>query len=71
MKPIVSQIVAEPPASLEEHPYIPSVQEVDDLLVVCIGQMAVSAGSDLLWKPLNHEVICGIFFIIHLLFSAF
>jgi len=57
LKPIVSQLIAEPPALLEEHPSIPSVNEVDELLVVCIGQMAVTAGTDLLWKPLNHEVI--------------
>lgn len=57
LKPIVSQLVIEPPLSLEEHSDIPSVEEVDDLLVVCIGQMAVTAGSDLLWKPLNYEVM--------------
>lgn len=57
LKPIVSQLVAEPPAGLEEHLNVPSVKEVDDLLVVCIGQMAVTAGTDLLWKPLNHEVL--------------
>ncbi|XP_031392129.1 uncharacterized protein At3g06530 isoform X2 [Punica granatum] len=57
LKPIVSQLVIEPPAYLEECPDIPSVQEVDDTLVICIGQMAVTAGSDLLWKPLNHEVL--------------
>ncbi|GAV79488.1 LOW QUALITY PROTEIN: BP28CT domain-containing protein/U3snoRNP10 domain-containing protein [Cephalotus follicularis] len=57
LKPIVSQLVVEPPTSLEEHANIPSVNEVDDLLVVCIGQMAVTAGTDLLWKPLNHEVL--------------
>ncbi|XVE62425.1 hypothetical protein DITRI_Ditri06bG0117000 [Diplodiscus trichospermus] len=57
LKPIVSQLVIEPPSSIEEHLNIPSVNEVDDLLVICIGQMAVIAGIDLLWKPLNHEVI--------------
>lgn len=57
LKPIVSQLVVDPPLSLEEHPYIPSVEEVDNLLVACIGQMAVTGGSDLLWKPLNYEVI--------------
>ena len=56
LKPIVSQLVVEPPADLEEHLNVPSVKEVDDSLVVCIGQMAVTAGTDLLWKPLNHEV---------------
>ncbi|KAJ6347184.1 hypothetical protein OIU76_003808 [Salix suchowensis] len=57
LKPIVSQLIVEPPALLEEHPSIPSVKEVDELLIVCIGQMAVTAGTDLLWKPLNHEVL--------------
>lgn len=57
LKPIVSQLVAEPPAGLEEHLNVPTVKEVDDLLVVCIGQMAVTAGTDLLWKPLNHEIL--------------
>ena len=57
LKPIVSQLIIEPPTSIEEHPDIPSVKEVNDLLVVCIGQMAVTVGTDLLWKPLNHEVI--------------
>ncbi|XP_042487302.1 uncharacterized protein At3g06530 [Macadamia integrifolia] len=57
LKPIISQLVAEPPASLEEFPHLPSIQEVDDILVACVGQMAVTAGSDLLWKPLNHEVL--------------
>ncbi|XP_065871790.1 uncharacterized protein At3g06530 [Euphorbia lathyris] len=57
LKPIVSQLVIEPPTSLEDHSSIPSVDEVDQLLVICIGQMAVTSGTDLLWKPLNHEVL--------------
>ncbi|OVA04123.1 BP28 [Macleaya cordata] len=57
LKPLVAQLVAEPPSSPEEFPDVPSVKEVDDSLVVCLGQMAVTAGSDLLWKPLNHEVL--------------
>ncbi|XP_058086890.1 uncharacterized protein At3g06530 isoform X3 [Magnolia sinica] len=57
LKPIVSQLVAEPPASLEQLPNVPNVEEFDDTLVSCLGQMAVTAGSDLLWKPLNHEVL--------------
>ncbi|GAB4854073.1 hypothetical protein Ancab_022655 [Ancistrocladus abbreviatus] len=57
LKPIVSQLVVEPPALLDDYPDIPSVKEVDDILVNCIGQMAVTAGSDLLWKPLNYEVL--------------
>lgn len=56
LRPIVSQLVIEPPALLDDSINIPSVKEVDDLLVVCLGQMAVTAGSDLLWKSLNHEV---------------
>lgn len=57
LRPIVSQLVMDPPALLDDSINIPSVKEVDDLLVVCIGQMAVTAGSDLLWKSLNHEVL--------------
>ncbi|KAL0744259.1 hypothetical protein Bca4012_085772 [Brassica carinata] len=57
LKPIVSQVAVEPPSSLKELPHLPSVEEVDELLVSCIGQMAVASGSDLLWKPLNHEVL--------------
>ncbi|KAM7273255.1 hypothetical protein ACFE04_027919 [Oxalis oulophora] len=57
LKPIVSQLVVDAPGLLEEHPEIASINEVDELLVVCIGQMAVTAGTDLLWKPLNHEVL--------------
>lgn len=41
---------------LEENTNVPSVNKVDDVLVICIGQMAVAAGSDTLWKHLNHEV---------------
>ncbi|CAN0862884.1 Uncharacterized protein At3g06530 [Linum grandiflorum] len=57
LKPIVSQFCIDPPTSLDKHPGVPSVDEVDDLLVSCAGQMAVTSGSDLLWKPLNHEVL--------------
>ncbi|XP_023757327.1 uncharacterized protein At3g06530 [Lactuca sativa] len=57
LKPIVSQIGVDPPSSLEQHPDVPSVNEVDELLVSCVGQMAVTSASDLLWKPLNHEVL--------------
>ncbi|CAN1813503.1 Uncharacterized protein At3g06530 [Linum perenne] len=57
LKPIVSQFTIDPPTSLDNHPDVPSVEEVNDLLVGCVGQMAVAAGSDLLWKPLNHEVL--------------
>lgn len=52
----MSQLVTDPPAALMQYPNVPSVEEVDDLLVACVGRMAVTAGSDLLWKPLNHEV---------------
>uniref|UniRef100_A0A453CQ40 Uncharacterized protein n=1 Tax=Aegilops tauschii subsp. strangulata TaxID=200361 RepID=A0A453CQ40_AEGTS len=57
LKPIVSQFVAEPPESLDSVPDAPSVEEVDEILVSCLGQMAVTARSDVLWKPLNHEVL--------------
>ncbi|KAL8224035.1 hypothetical protein R6Q57_019510 [Mikania cordata] len=57
LKPIISQLGVDPPSSLEHHHDVPSVDEVDDVLVSCIGQMAVTSASDLLWKPLNHEVL--------------
>jgi len=64
LRPIVSQLVIDPPTLLDDSMNIPSVKDVDDLVVLCIGQMAVTAGSDLLWKPLNHEVkfVTSIFF---------
>ncbi|KAJ1272131.1 hypothetical protein BS78_06G179400 [Paspalum vaginatum] len=57
LKPIVSQFVVEPPESIEAALDAPSVEEVDETLVLCLGQMAVTARSDVLWKPLNHEVL--------------
>ncbi|PUZ48302.1 hypothetical protein GQ55_7G235000 [Panicum hallii var. hallii] len=57
LKPIVSQFVVEPPESIESLVDAPSVEEVDEALVLCLGQMAVTARSDVLWKPLNHEVL--------------
>ncbi|KAK9148462.1 hypothetical protein Scep_007219 [Stephania cephalantha] len=57
LKPIVSQLAVEAPPAIDESEDVPSVKEVDDSLVSCLGQMAVTAGSDLLWKPLNHEVL--------------
>ena len=49
-------MASEPPEMLDENINVPSVNEVDDVLVNCIGQMAVATGSDSLWKHLNHEV---------------
>ncbi|XP_038896984.1 uncharacterized protein At3g06530 [Benincasa hispida] len=57
LKPVVAQLVSEPPEMLDADTNVPSVNEVDDVLVICIGQMAVAAGSDTLWKHLNHEVL--------------
>lgn len=56
LKPIVSQLVVEPPKSLEQAQEVPSMEEVDESLVLCLGQMAITSRSDVLWKPLNHEV---------------
>ena len=56
LKPIILQLDVDPPSSLEQHPEVPSVNEVDDVLVSCVGQMAVTSASDLLWKSLVHEV---------------
>ncbi|XP_073001076.1 uncharacterized protein At3g06530 isoform X2 [Typha latifolia] len=57
LKPIVSQLVVEPPSSLESLMSGPTIEEVDETLVMCLGQMAITARSDVLWKPLNHEVL--------------
>ncbi|KAG0473077.1 hypothetical protein HPP92_014934 [Vanilla planifolia] len=57
LKPIISQLVVEPPSTLNDYPHLPSVEDVDESLVLCLGQMAVTARSDVLWKPLNHEVL--------------
>ncbi|KAJ0970620.1 hypothetical protein J5N97_018579 [Dioscorea zingiberensis] len=57
LKPIVSQFVVELPTSLEPSSDAPSVEEVNELIVVCLGQMAVTSRSDVLWQPLNHEVL--------------
>lgn len=56
MKAVVSQLVMDPPSLLDLHPDIPSVKEVDDLLIACIGQMAVTGRSDLPWEQVNNEV---------------
>ena len=61
LKPIVLQLAVKPPVYTAEQADIPSVSEVDDILVSCAGQMGVTAGSDLLWKPLNYEVIASSF----------
>lgn len=62
LKPIVSQVMVEPPESLESFLDVPTLEEVDETLVLCLGQMAVTAQSDVLCKPLNHEVRIEIFF---------
>ncbi|KAI5081132.1 hypothetical protein GOP47_0004315 [Adiantum capillus-veneris] len=61
LRPLVQQISIERPLvdeaesdSLEWHP---TTQDMDSALVACLGQMAITAGTDLLWKPLNHEVL--------------
>ncbi|KAL5671139.1 hypothetical protein ACJX0J_015445, partial [Zea mays] len=55
LKPIVSQFVVEPPKSVESVLDAPSIEEVDETIILCLGQMAVTARTDVLWKPLNHE----------------
>ncbi|CAM6046465.1 unnamed protein product [Sphagnum compactum] len=58
--PIVSQLLVEPPiedsSDINMTEWV-TVQQMDDTLVSCLGQMALTAGTDLLWKPLNHEVL--------------
>ena len=53
--PLIEQISVEKPSNTTQS--IPSSQDMDEALVTCIGQMAITAGTDLLWKPLNHEVL--------------
>ncbi|XP_020693820.1 uncharacterized protein At3g06530 isoform X3 [Dendrobium catenatum] len=57
LKPIISQLIVEPPATLNDYADLPTVEDVNEYLVLCLGQMAVTAKSDVLWKPLNHEVL--------------
>ncbi|CAA6663312.1 unnamed protein product [Spirodela intermedia] len=57
LKPIVSQLLVDPPVSSEQYQNLPAVDEVDESLVCCLGQMAVTVGSDDIWKQLNHEVL--------------
>ncbi|XP_078440573.1 ARM repeat superfamily protein [Wolffia australiana] len=58
LKPIASQLLVDPPTVSSEHyQNLPTVEEVDESLVCCLGQMAVTVGSDDVWKPLNHEVL--------------
>ncbi|KAH0433263.1 hypothetical protein IEQ34_027070 [Dendrobium chrysotoxum] len=56
LKPIISQLIVEPPATLNDYADLPTVEDVNEYLVLCLGQMAVTAKSDVLWKPLNHEL---------------
>ncbi|KAK8952779.1 hypothetical protein KSP40_PGU011760 [Platanthera guangdongensis] len=57
LKPIISQLIVEPPVTSNDFLDSPTVEEVDQYLVLCLGQMAVTVKSDVLWKPLNHEVL--------------
>jgi U3 small nucleolar RNA-associated protein 10 len=57
LHPVVGQLLSEPPNSLDQNPNVPSLIEFDNMVVNCIGQMAVAAGNDQLWKHLNHEVL--------------
>lgn len=61
LKPIISQVMVEALVSFKEHLNIPSVKEVDDLSVLCMGQMFVTARTGHLWKPLNHQGILFFF----------
>jgi len=80
LAPVVSQLLVDAPPGLDssegerEHERIPSLDEMDDSIVSCVSQMALTSGSDLFWKPLNREVrklllIC--FLINHVLFVFF
>ncbi|KAJ3680582.1 hypothetical protein LUZ60_016860 [Juncus effusus] len=55
LKPVVAQLALDLPVDLLSG--VPTGEEMDESLVRCLGQMAVTARSDVLWKPLNHEVL--------------
>ncbi|MCO5557096.1 hypothetical protein L7F22_010652 [Adiantum nelumboides] len=61
LEPLVQQVsVDRPPLDEAESngmEWFPTTQDMDSALVACLGQMAIAAGTDLLWKPLNHEVL--------------
>lgn len=63
LQPIVAQLLVDPPPGLgnvvvdkAKHEGTATQEDMDGALVSCLGQMALTAGTDLLWKPLNHEV---------------
>ncbi|KAJ3017747.1 HEAT repeat-containing protein 1 [Thoreauomyces humboldtii] len=51
LQPLLSQIDS---LDVEDKAYTSNMQK---FLVPCIGQLAVTAGKDTLWKPLNHQVL--------------
>jgi len=58
--PVVSQLRVDAPPGLagseDEYEKTPTMDEMDDTMVSCLTQMALTSGSDLFWKPLNREV---------------
>ncbi|PRQ44163.1 hypothetical protein RchiOBHm_Chr3g0476201 [Rosa chinensis] len=55
-KPIVSQLFIEPPVSLEEHVTFRLWKKLMNYWLF-VSFKWLTAGSDLLWKPLNYEVM--------------
>lgn len=63
LRPIVAQLLVDTPPGLSnvdgdeaKDEGTATLEDMDGALVSCLGQMALTAGTDLLWKPLNHEV---------------
>ena len=60
--PVVSQLLVDAPLGLgspedeNDHEKLTTLDEMDDTVVSCVSQMALTSGSDLFWKPLNREV---------------
>lgn len=56
--PVVSQLLVDAPPELAglEDEKIATLEEMDNIIVSCVSQMALTSGSDLFWKPLNREV---------------
>lgn len=54
----MSQLLVDAPPGLSDSrdQKLTTVEEMDDIIVSCVSQMALTSGSDLFWKPLNREV---------------
>ncbi|EFJ35196.1 hypothetical protein SELMODRAFT_438493 [Selaginella moellendorffii] len=56
---LADQLLEEAPPELDgsTDADVPTLAEADETVVSCLSRMALTAGTDVLWKPLNHEVL--------------